>query len=68
VNGHDHAALLEALKTMPWSAGRPSVLIARTTKGKGVSFMENRVEWHYKCPDREQLARALAEVGGQPDA
>jgi len=68
VDGHDHAALLDALKTTPWNAGRPAVLIAQTTKGKGVSFMENRVEWHYKSPDCEQLARALAEVGGQPGA
>jgi transketolase len=39
------------------------VLIAHTTKGKGVSFMEGKVEWHYRSPDREQLERALAELG-----
>lgn len=61
-DGHDHAALAEALATVPWEPGRPSVLIAHTVKGKGVSFMENTVKWHYSSPDDEQLARAVAEV------
>lgn len=64
VDGHDHAALAEALGSAPWQAGRPSVLLARTVKGKGVSFMEHSVDWHYKSPDDAQLARALAEVDG----
>lgn len=64
VDGHDHRDLLGALQAVPWNPGRPSVLIAQTIKGKGVSFMENRVEWHYKTPRLEQLAQALAEVGG----
>lgn len=64
VDGHDHEALRESLVSTPWRAGRPSVLIARTTKGKGVSFMENRVEWHYRSPDDAQLAQALAELEG----
>jgi transketolase len=68
VDGHDHRALRAALTDTPWSLGKPSVLIARTIKGKGVSFMENRVEWHYKSPGPAQLAQALAELGGQPDA
>ena len=38
------------------------MIIANTTKGKGVSFMENKVEWHYKNPNDEQLAKALAEL------
>jgi transketolase len=62
VDGHDHAALEAALGEAPWSPGRPSVLIMHTTKGKGVSFMENRVEWHYKSPNDEQLAAARAEL------
>lgn len=64
VDGHDHAALSIALNTVPWSPGKPSVLIAHTIKGKGVSFMENRVEWHYRSPNDKQLAAALAELGG----
>jgi transketolase len=62
VDGHDHAALHAALAAAPWTPGKPNMLIAHTTKGKGVSFMENRVEWHYKNPNAEQLAAALAEL------
>ena len=64
VDGHDHAAIASALNTIPWEHGRPSVLIAHTTKGKGVSYMENQVEWHYRSPNAEQLAVALAEIAG----
>ncbi len=62
IDGHDHAALVTALGSAPWALGRPSILIAHTTKGKGVSFMENRVEWHYRTPSTEQLAQALNEL------
>ena len=62
VNGHDHDALNEHLSRTPWEAGIPSVLVAHTTKGKGVSFMENRVEWHYRSPNDQQLTQALAEL------
>jgi transketolase len=63
VDGHDHGALIAALNTVPWSPDRPTVLIAHTTKGKGVSFMENSVEWHYRSPNDDQLAAALDEIG-----
>lgn len=62
VDGHDHDALFAALNAVPWSPGKPSVLIAHTIKGKGVSFMENLVEWHYRSPNDEQLTQALAEI------
>jgi transketolase len=62
VDGHDHAALVETLGTAPWEAGKPSFVIAHTIKGKGVKFMENKVEWHYKSPTAEQLAQALEEL------
>lgn len=62
VNGHDHTALDNAFAQLPWQPGKPSVLIARTVKGKGVSFMENSVAWHYKSPNKEQLEQALNEV------
>lgn len=68
VDGHDHAALTTALGTVPWEPGRPSVLIAHTTKGKGVTFMEDRVEWHYRTPSTEQLAQALNELQEQNHA
>ena len=62
VDGHDHQQLEVSLSEAPWIPGRPSVLIMHTTKGKGVSFMENRVEWHYKSPNDEQLADARTEL------
>lgn len=65
VDGHDHAQLAETLATAPWKTGRPSVIIAHTTKGKGVGFMEDRVEWHYKSPNAEQLAAAIKEIEGR---
>jgi transketolase len=57
VDGHDVAALSAALK------GSASVVVARTVKGRGVSFMENRPEWHGRVPDDDDLARALGELG-----
>jgi transketolase len=63
VNGHDIGALIDAL-TAP-RHGRPRVLIANTIKGKGVSFIEDRVEWHHKVPSTEQVALALEELGGE---
>lgn len=62
VDGHDHALLAQALSSAPWTPGRPSLVIAHTTKGKGVSFMEGQVLWHYRNPNDEQLKAALAEV------
>lgn len=62
VDGHDHAALAADLGEVPWAQDRPSVLIAHTTKGKGVSFMENAVQWHYSSPDAAQLAQAITEI------
>lgn len=61
-DGHDHQALSALLGSAPWEPGKPSIMIAHTTKGKGVSFMENRVEWHYRSPNDEQLHLALAEL------
>jgi len=63
-DGHDHTALAAALGSTPWTAGKPSALIAHTTKGKGVSYMEDKVEWHYRTPNAEQLAQALTELQG----
>lgn len=69
VDGHDHAALIGSLEGTPWEAGKPMMLIAHTTKGKGVAFMENKVEWHYRNPTPELLEAALAEIeGGKSDA
>lgn len=65
VNGHDIEAILEALKKTR-AAKRPSVLLARTIKGKGVSFLEDRNGWHGKPLKEEELGRALEEVGPMP--
>jgi len=62
LDGHDHAALTMALSGPPALAGRPTVVIAHTIKGKGVSFMEGQLAWHYKSPDGGQLEAALSEV------
>lgn len=59
VDGHDHAQLAQALAAQ---AQRPRVVVAHTIKGKGVSYMEGRVEWHYRAPDQTLLAQALAEL------
>ena len=64
VDGHDHAALRSVLQAVPFIEGKPSCLIARTTKGKGVSFMENSVLWHYRIPRGEEFDAALAELEG----
>jgi transketolase len=63
VDGHDHAALLATLGGLPFETGRPSCIIANTCKGKGVSFMEDRAEWHHRIPTDEQLTAALGELG-----
>jgi transketolase len=60
VDGHSHQQLKAALAAKVES--QPSLIIANTIKGKGVSFMENRVEWHYKFPNPEQLEIALQEL------
>ncbi|MPY50344.1 transketolase [Streptomyces sp. K1PN6] len=60
IDGHDHQAIKEAYT--PSSTGRPVAVIAHTVKGKGVSFMEDRVEWHHKVPTDEQVRLALEEL------
>jgi transketolase len=62
VDGHDHCSVTNMLREAPWETGKPSFVIAHTTKGKGVSFMENRVDWHYKTPCADQLAQAIGEL------
>jgi len=62
VDGHDHKELEQVLSKVPFVKGKPTVIIARTVKGKGVSFMENRLEWHYKSPTGEQSKQAFEEL------
>jgi len=63
IDGHDLGAIASTLSEAPFEPGRPSAVIARTVKGKGVSFMENDLEWHYRPPTDDDLGRALAELG-----
>ena len=58
-DGHDHKKLYEVLKT---KYDFPTVIIAETIKGKGVSFMENSVLWHYRSPSKEDLSKAFNEL------
>jgi transketolase len=62
VNGHDHLALTAALSLRSADEERPLCVIAHTTKGKGVSFMENSVLWHYRTPQGEEYAAACQEL------
>ena len=62
VNGHDHKAIELSFKNISLVKDKPSVIIAQTIKGKGVNFMENKVEWHYKTPSKNELSIALDEI------
>jgi transketolase len=62
IDGHDVGAIVDALADAARTSGRPTIIVCRTVKGKGVSFMENNPEWHGKAPTKEQLAQALAEL------
>jgi transketolase len=62
VDGHDMATLIRTFNGVPFEAGRPNCVIAHTRKGRGVSFMEDRVEWHHRVPTDAELAQALTEL------
>ncbi len=62
VDGHDHLELEKMLNELDTTSGQPKVLIAHTTKGKGVSFMEESVLWHYRTAQGEEFDAALAEL------
>jgi transketolase len=65
-DGHDHDSLHATFGAVPADEGMPTAIIAHTVKGKGVSFMEDRLAWHYKSPSEEQLEQALRELGARP--
>ena len=62
LDGHDLRTVEEAVTQVPYEQGRPSCIIAHTIKGKGVSYMENKLLWHYRAPMGEDLTTALAEL------
>lgn len=68
VDGHDHAALKAAYEAARALPDQPSVVIADTVKGKGVSFMEQSVLWHYRTPQGEEYEAAVAELEGKAHA
>ena len=61
-NGHDIGELTAALTAVPFEPGKPSVILAQTVKGKGVSFMENVARWHHGVPDDDEYEAALLEL------
>ena len=61
-DGHNYDELIEAFKKAEQYKGQPSVIIAHTVKGKGVSFMENNVGFHGKAPNDDELKQALEEL------
>jgi len=65
IDGHDIPEIIEALKDARSTKGKPTVIVAKTHKGKGVSFMEDQAGWHGKAPNEEEVEKALAEIGGE---
>lgn len=64
IDGHSFDEIFTALQEAKNTKGRPTMIIARTVKGKGVSFMENQVGWHGKAPSEEEAKKAIDEIGG----
>ena len=62
IDGHSIEALKAAFDEFNNTKAKPTVIIANTIKGKGISFMEGKSAWHGKAPNKEQLAQALAEL------
>ncbi len=62
INGHDMVEIVETLRSLPFEPGRPSCVIAHTVKGKGVSFMEDKLLWHYRNPRADDVEKALEEI------
>jgi len=62
IDGHDFDAIEEAFKNARQTKGMPTAIVAKTTKGKGVSFMENQVSWHGAAPNDEQYETAMADL------
>ena len=66
INGHKMTDIMSGFDELPYSTSQPSLIIAHTVKGKGVSFAENTYEWHQNIIDKETYQRALAELGEKP--
>jgi len=66
VDGHSIPEIAEGLAHIPYDTGKPSCMIAHTVKGKGISFMENDLLWHYRSPQGQEYDDAMAELEGLP--
>jgi len=62
INGHDMQQIIDAIRKAQTVKGKPTVIVAHTIKGKGVSFMENNVDWHGKAPNKSETEMALREL------
>ena len=62
IDGHNFDEINHALTSVPFKPDSPSCIIAHTVKGKGVSFMENKLEWHYNCPNNDEFEKAVKEI------
>ncbi|MBI4423378.1 MAG: transketolase [Elusimicrobia bacterium] len=62
IDGHDMGQITGALNSVPFQPGKPSCLVAHTVKGKGVSFMEDKLLWHYRIPTPENVEQAIREI------
>jgi transketolase len=67
VDGHNYQELIDAFSESEKNNEKPTLVLANTIKGKGVSFMENKVEWHHGLPSAEELAQALEELSSQKE-
>lgn len=65
MDGHDFTSIIEGFEQARLCKGQPAMLLAKTVKGKGVSFMEGDAGWHGKAPNEEQAIQAVAELGGE---
>ena len=63
VDGNDIPALVDLFSQLPFETGKPNLVLAHTTKGKGISFIEDRVPWHHKVPTQTEFETALSELG-----
>lgn len=64
IDGHNLPEVLTTLESVPFISGKPNCIIAHTIKGKGVSFMEDELLWHYRSPQGDEYKEALGELGG----
>lgn len=62
INGHNFKEIIKTLKSVPFKAGKPSVIIASTIKGRGIKTFEDKLEWHYRSPKEEDMGKYFSEL------